>query len=97
MNAQMLIDYGRGLHQLCSSLSYPEVLGLGRMEGTGQFFYNGTVADLAEKLGELALRVEERSLWPPGITPAILTDHLKWRNLAPEYDKALAGIRPPER
>jgi len=77
-------------------LSYPEILGLGRMEGTEQFFYDGTVADLAEKLGELAVHVEERTLWPPGITPAILTDHLKWHNLASQYDKALTGIHPPE-
>ena len=77
-------------------LSYPEILGLGRIDRAGRFFYDGTVTDLAEKLGELAACIEERTLWRHGITPTTLTDHLKWHNLAQQYDKALARIRPLE-
>ncbi len=70
-------------------LSYPEILGLGRIEGTGQFFYDGTVSDLADKLSRLAARIENDALWLTSISPATLTDHFRWRNLARQYDKAL--------
>lgn len=70
-------------------LSYPEILGLGRIEGAEQFFYDGTTADLACKLSELAARVETGALWPATITPSTLTDHFRWCNLARQYDEAL--------
>ena len=73
-------------------LSYPEILGLGRIEGAGQFFFDGTVRDLADKLSGLADRIKKEALWPVAITPAILTDHLKWHNLAHRYDEALEQI-----
>ena len=74
-------------------LSYPEILGLGRLDDAGQFFYDGTARDLAEKLSRLAARVEKDALWPATISPATLTDHLRWQNLARRYDKALEEIR----
>jgi glycosyltransferase involved in cell wall biosynthesis len=74
-------------------LSYPEILGLGRIEGAEQFFYDGTVPDLSRKLSELAVRVKESALWPVTITPSILTDHLRWHDLARRYDKILAQLR----
>ncbi len=74
-------------------LSYPEILGLGRIEGAEQFFYDGTVADLSRKLSKLAVQIEDGTLWPETITPSILTDHLKWHNLAQQYDQALADVR----
>jgi glycosyltransferase involved in cell wall biosynthesis len=74
-------------------LSYPEILGLGRIAGAEQFFYDGTAADLSRKLSELAVRVKESTLWPATITPSILTDHLQWHDLARQYDKILAQIR----
>ena len=74
-------------------LSYPEILGLGRIEGAKQSFYDGTVQNLAEKLSEFADRIKKEALWPVAITPAILTDHLKWHNLAHRYDEALEQIR----
>jgi len=73
-------------------LSYPEILSLGRIEGAGQFFYDGTAKDLAEKLIRLATSMEKDALWPTTISPATLTDHLKWQNLALRYDKALEQI-----
>ena len=73
-------------------LSYPEILGLGRIEGAGEFFYDGTVPDLADKLSELAERIEKDTLWPATINPVIITDHLKWENLGIRYDEALEQI-----
>ena len=73
-------------------LSYPEILGLGRIEGAERFFYDGTPRGLADKLIELADRMEKATLWPELISPATLTDHLKWKSLALPYDKALEQI-----
>jgi glycosyltransferase involved in cell wall biosynthesis len=75
-------------------LSYPEILGLGQVEGAEQFFYDGTVSDLAAKLSLLAARLEKDALWPATITPEILTDHVKWDKLARRYDEALERVRP---
>ena len=74
-------------------LSYPEILGLGRLDDAGQFFYDGTTRDLADKLSRLAARIENDALWPASISPATLTDHLRWQNLARRYDTALEQIR----
>ena len=74
-------------------LSYPEILGLGRLEDAGQFFYDGTARNLADKLSRLATRIEKDALWPATINPATLTDHLKWQNLSRRYDKALELLR----
>lgn len=74
-------------------LSYPEILGLGRIEDAEQFFYNGTVRDLADKLSRLALRIENSALRPAAKSPATLTDHLRWQNLAHRYDEALELLR----
>ncbi len=74
-------------------LSYPEILGLGRLEDAGQFFYDGTARDIADKLRRLAARIEKDALWPATISPATLTDHLRWQNLARRYDTALEQIR----
>ena len=62
-------------------------------EGAEQFFYDGTVRNLADKLSRLAARIENAALWPNSISPAILTDHLRWINLARRYDKALESLR----
>jgi glycosyltransferase involved in cell wall biosynthesis len=73
-------------------LSYPDILGLGRIEGAEHFFYDGTVRDLADKLSQLADRIEKAFLWLEGISSSILTDHFKWQNLANPYDNALEKI-----
>ena len=73
-------------------LSYPEILGLGRIEGVERFFYDGTPRDLADKLSELAAGIEKDTLWPASINPALITDHLKWPNLALRYDGAFEQI-----
>jgi glycosyltransferase involved in cell wall biosynthesis len=73
-------------------LSYPEILGLGKIEGAEQFFYNGTVKNLADRLCEFAIRIENDALWPVTITPSMLTDKFKWQNLARCYDHALERV-----
>jgi len=78
-------------------LSYPEILGRGRIEGTEQFFYDGTVADLSRRLTELAACVGDKPLWPAKIMPSTLTNHLIWVNLAPKYDEILTSIHPLNR
>jgi glycosyltransferase involved in cell wall biosynthesis len=74
-------------------LSYPEILGLGQIEGAEQFFYDGTAKDLAAKLSRLSARIDNQALWPTSINPSALTNRLRWINLAPQYDKALEQIR----
>ena len=74
-------------------LSYPEILGLGRIENAEQFFYDGSPGDLAHKLSRLAARINEGALFPATINPATLTDRFKWNNLARPYDRALEQIR----
>jgi glycosyltransferase involved in cell wall biosynthesis len=73
-------------------LSYPEILGLGRIEGAEIFFYDGTVRDLADKLSRIAARVEKDVNWPGGISSSVLTNRFKWQNLISRYDKALEQI-----
>jgi glycosyltransferase involved in cell wall biosynthesis len=73
-------------------LSYPEILGLGRINGVEQFFYDGTVRDLADKLSQLVDRIDKAFLWSERISSSILTDHFKWQNLANLYDNALEKI-----
>jgi len=77
---------------LPNRLSYPEILGLGRIEGAEQFFYDGTVRNLADKLSQLADRIEKAALWPTGISSSVFTDQFKWQNLANLYDNALGKI-----
>jgi glycosyltransferase involved in cell wall biosynthesis len=73
-------------------LSYPEILGLGRIEGAEQFFYDGTVRDLIDKLSRLAALIDTEAFWPTPISPATLTDYFRWQNLVNRYDKALEQI-----
>lgn len=73
-------------------LSYPEIFGLGRIEGAEHFFYDGTARNLAEKLSQLACCVEKANIWPAGTGASFLTEHFKWHNFASRYDIALEQI-----
>jgi len=73
-------------------LSYPEILGLGSIENAGQFFYDGSVKDLAHKLSILAALIQSDKLWPVSINPQSLTERFKWRNLANQYDMAFESV-----
>jgi glycosyltransferase involved in cell wall biosynthesis len=77
---------------LPNRLSYPEILGLGRIKGAEQFFYDGSAQGLADKLIQLAARIEKGLLWPANVTPSNLTGCFKWQNLANSYDRALEQI-----
>lgn len=70
-------------------LSYPEILGLDKTKCAEQFFYDGTVQDLAKRLTALARRIQTESLWPAKLTPELLTDPFKWTHLGKRYDEAL--------
>jgi len=69
-------------------LAYPEILGLGKTETAEQFFYDGTVEDLAKTLQNLAHRIQTETLWPNRLSAKLLTDRFRWRNLAKTYDES---------
>jgi glycosyltransferase involved in cell wall biosynthesis len=73
-------------------LSYPEILNPNELKDAEQFFYDGTAGDLADKLGLLAVRIQNTQIWPESITPETLTECFKWKNLANQYDMALEKI-----
>ncbi len=73
-------------------LSYPEILELGLIEGVEQFFYDGTVRDLAHKLINLAAKIQADKLWPASINPQRLTERFKLRNLVNQYDAAFEKV-----
>ena len=74
-------------------LSYPEILGLKQNENAKNFFYNGSVKDLAEKLELLSEKLQKNELWSNIPTSNQLTEKLKWHNLAQKYDKAFEESR----
>lgn len=74
---------------LPNRLSYPEILGVGKTKNADQFFYDGTVDDLAKTLADLAERIQAGDLWANHLTPALLADRFKWPNLTKTYDQAL--------
>jgi glycosyltransferase involved in cell wall biosynthesis len=78
-------------------LSYPEIIGLERTDSAHQFFYDGSPARLADKLCDLAARIDKGPLFSDQVGPASLTDRFKWRNLTPAYDEALEQIAPDHR
>jgi len=73
-------------------LSYPEIFDIGHNENAEQFFYNGTVKDLAEKLELLARKLQEDKLLIHSISPEKITEQFKWKTLASQYDKAIEEI-----
>jgi glycosyltransferase involved in cell wall biosynthesis len=73
-------------------LSYPEIFNPGRAQDAAQFFYDGTVEDLADKLSSLAARIRTDKLWPASINPLKLTESFKWRNLVNQYDAAFDNV-----
>jgi glycosyltransferase involved in cell wall biosynthesis len=73
-------------------LSYPEILGLDGTEETEQFFYDGSVKDLAYKLSNLAAQIQTGNIWPSSINPLRLTERFKWQSLVNQYDTAFEEI-----
>lgn len=74
-------------------LAYPEILRLNDNKTAEEFFYDGTVEALAERLTELADLVRKDCLW--GRQPdraADLVERFKWQNLAPILDEAAKQV-----
>lgn len=65
-------------------LSYPEILGLGQEEGSEEFFFDGTVKALADKLEKLSQSLPLRAG-----KAAELASRYKWQNVVSIYDQAL--------
>ncbi|MHC4264713.1 MAG: tRNA-queuosine alpha-mannosyltransferase domain-containing protein [Planctomycetota bacterium] len=68
-------------------LSYPELIGLGKLSAAEQFFYDGSVQELSNKLQGFAQKIMKKSLWPKNPNPLNPTEHLKWKLLAKQYDQ----------
>jgi len=78
---------------LPNRLSYPEILGLGRVGGVERYFYDGTVEQLAERLFDLA-ELARKGKFRRNSRPAVsaLVERFKWTNLAPLLDDALEQV-----
>ncbi|MHC4636419.1 MAG: tRNA-queuosine alpha-mannosyltransferase domain-containing protein [Planctomycetota bacterium] len=73
-------------------LAYPEVLGLGKTDGVDQFFYDGTVKALADKLLILARDAKDNNIWNGDNRAIKLIQRFEWNNLVPVLDKALTSF-----
>jgi len=72
-------------------LAYPELLG-----ETPEFFYDGTVAGLADRLMQLSEDVEGAN-WPrPGFDPNVLVAPYVWEPVASQMDEAVEDLRGQE-
>jgi len=74
-------------------LAYPEILSIGRDQPMEEFFYDGGVPALADRLITLAHRTENDSLWPEHPDRLVrLMERYKWDNLGRALDQALIDI-----
>ena len=74
-------------------LAYPEIIGLDEEEGAEEFFYDGSVTALTDRLTVLAKRVEKGSLWGEDTGRIVrLMGRYKWDNLGGVLDQAIAKI-----
>lgn len=71
-------------------LSYPEIMQAGQGADVADYFYDGSVEHLTERLIELAQRVEKGRLWPddPDRVRRMMEPY-HWDNLAPKLDEAI--------
>ena len=74
-------------------LAYPEILGFGEVEGVEEFFYEGGAGELANRLTELAGRVQKNSLWGRDrYRAARLVERFEWDNRAKVLDEQLEKV-----
>jgi glycosyltransferase involved in cell wall biosynthesis len=74
-------------------LAYPEIMGHGKEEGIEEFLYDGSVADLSDRLIAMAERAKKGCL-PSEDTDRLikLMERYKWDNLGRVLDQAVANI-----
>ncbi|MBN1787864.1 MAG: DUF3524 domain-containing protein [Sedimentisphaerales bacterium] len=77
---------------LPNRLAYPEILSGLDEKDTAKFFYDGSVAALADKLIELSKRIEKDSLTEDTKKTIQLTQRFEWKNLADILDTAIEKI-----
>jgi len=73
-------------------LAYPEVLDLGKTDGVDQFFYDGSVKALTDKLLILARDAKDNNIWNGDNSAVKLIQCFEWNNLVPVLDKALTSF-----
>lgn len=74
-------------------LAYPEILGLNKKQETEEFFYDGSVTDLADRLTMLSERVEKGCLLDEDTGRiARLMERFTWGNLATVLDQAAEKV-----
>lgn len=74
-------------------LAYPEILALADDPARREFFYDGSPAQLAERLGDLAARVAAGDLWQGDRTrAAAAVERFTWPRVAPGLDAAFADL-----
>lgn len=72
-------------------LAYGEILALDDDPARREFFYDGSVTQLAERLWDLARRAEAGDLWQGDPTRgATAVQRFTWRHMSPKLDAALA-------
>ena len=74
-------------------LAYPEILGLGGDEAVDEFFYDGSVTALADKLTMLSERIEKGCLLDEDTGRVVrLMERYKWGNLGRVLDEAVEKV-----
>ncbi len=74
-------------------LAYPEVMGLGVEKEAAEFFYDGSVESLADKLIHLANKKSEGDLWGCDNKKAIrLVEKFKWQSRTKLLDDEIARV-----
>ncbi len=73
-------------------LSYPELLHLDEDPQAQCFFYDGTVAGLAQALTQTLQRTVQGRLWPASYSAQKLTEPFTWKHQAPSLDEALEKV-----
>ena len=81
---------------LPNRLAYPQILSLDQDSNRAEFFYDGSAAALADKLQQLAERVQRGGLWGQDENrAATLVEKFQWPKLAPELDERIEKITDP--
>ena len=74
-------------------LAYPEILGLGENEGVEEFFYDGSIGGLANRLEHLAEVFDDGVRWSNSVEKAKgLVDGLRWSVAVGRFDAGLERV-----